>query len=141
MEIEEENGDLDSSEEYYVEAPKMLRLANYLIDLVGCVLLATLLIFYLDYLGFVSIHERANQNLLVFFIILFYYSFFESIFSRTPGKFITNTRVVMLNGYLPNLNTILLRTLCRMIPFEALSLLLSEVAWHDKFTSTRVVMI
>jgi hypothetical protein len=67
-----------------------------------------------------------------------YYCFFsEAIFRQTFGKILTGS-VVVSNG--PDLSTgrVLLRTLARLIPFDALSFLWSG-NWHDKTTQTSVV--
>ncbi len=73
-------------------------------------------------------------------IALFYYNVFEIFFARTVGKFITQTIVVNENGEKPNLETILVRTLCRLIPFELLSFLAMPArGWHDRISKTYVV--
>ena len=73
-------------------------------------------------------------------IALFYYNVFEIFFARTVGKFITQTIVVNENGEKPNLETILVRTLCRLIPFELLSFLVMPArGWHDCISKTYVV--
>ena len=73
-------------------------------------------------------------------IALFYYNVFEIFFARTVGKFITQTIVVNENGEKPNLETILVRTLCRLIPFELLSFLVMPArGWHDRISKTYVV--
>ncbi|MFM8914469.1 MAG: RDD family protein [Flammeovirgaceae bacterium] len=69
-----------------------------------------------------------------------YYVFCESVFGRTVGKLITGTKVVDQNGQLPSTGTIFLRTLARMVPFEAFSFLGDDArGWHDRWTNTYVV--
>ena len=73
-------------------------------------------------------------------IALFYYNVFEIFFARTVGKFITQTIVVDENGEKPNHETILVRSLCRLIPFEVLSFLgMPARGWHDRISKTYVV--
>ena len=73
-------------------------------------------------------------------IALVYYNVFEILFARTVGKFITQTIVVDENGEKPNHETILVRTLCRLIPFEILSFLVMPArGWHDRISKTYVV--
>lgn len=75
-----------------------------------------------------------------FSFAVFYYLFFESVFSRTIGKFITGSIVVNENGLKPSFGIICIRTLCRLIPFDALSFLgKSERIWHDSLSKTYVV--
>lgn len=71
----------------------------------------------------------------------FFYVFFESIWQRTPGKWITKTKVVKLDGTKPGPGRIFGRFLCRCIPFEALSFLFGEYpyGWHDRISKTMVV--
>jgi len=72
-----------------------------------------------------------------------YYVCFEAMLGRTPGKYVFGTRVVDERGLPPSFRQALLRTLCRYVPFEALSLLFSpdNVAWHDTWPKTRVVLV
>jgi uncharacterized RDD family membrane protein YckC len=73
-------------------------------------------------------------------IALFYYNVFEIFSARTVGKWITQTIVVDENGEKPNSETILVRSLCRLIPFNALSFLgISGRGWHDTISKTYVV--
>lgn len=73
-------------------------------------------------------------------IILFYYNIFEIFFSVTIGKLITNTLVVDRNGNRPTSDEILVRSICRLIPFEILSFLGAPgKGWHDAISKTYVV--
>ena len=64
----------------------------------------------------------------------------EATTSRTIGKYITNTIVVENNGEKPKLNTIALRSLCRLIPFDFISYLGTPCrGWHDSLSGTYVV--
>ena len=73
-------------------------------------------------------------------ISIAYYGLFETLALHTPGKFITNTRVVMRDGSKPGNTTILIRTLCRQIPLEALSFFfMPPMGFHDILSKTLVV--
>ena len=72
-------------------------------------------------------------------IVTAYYTVLEGFTGRTLGKFITRTYVVTAEGLKPGFLTILGRTLCRFIPFEALTFLFSSVGFHDRLSHTRVV--
>ena len=77
---------------------------------------------------------------IIIVISLFYYNFFEIFSARTVGKYITQTIVVDENGEKPNSETILVRSLCRLIPFNALSFLgVYGRGWHDTISKTYVV--
>ena len=69
---------------------------------------------------------------------LFYYTLTESMWGRSPAKFLTRTRVVDAQGDLPGWMEILGRSLCRVIPFDAFSFLFGK-DWHDRFSNTFVV--
>lgn len=73
---------------------------------------------------------------LVFFFI--YYPVSEILFGSTPAKFLTESRVINSKAESPNSSTIFLRTLCRNIPFDALSFF-AKRGWHDSLSETYVV--
>jgi uncharacterized RDD family membrane protein YckC len=81
-----------------------------------------------------------GQYTFVSAITLLYYNVFEALTARTLGKYITKTIVVDENGEKTNHETILIRTLCRLIPFNAFSFLgISGRGWHDTISKTYVV--
>ena len=78
-------------------------------------------------------------------MLFLYYFVFEAAFQRTPGKFITGTKVIMADGSKPDIGAIAKRTLIRFVPFEAFSMDTGKVPenkgtwWHDRWASIRVV--
>lgn len=72
-------------------------------------------------------------------ILFFYYLITEMYFSRTFGKYFTKTMVVKHDGSRPNMKSIIIRTLSRLIPFEPFSFLTAERGWHDTLSVTYVV--
>ncbi len=74
----------------------------------------------------------------------FYYTLLEGLFGFSIGKLITNTRVVDERGNGLSFGRAALRSLCRLIPFNALSLLMSDDdvrrGWHDTLSKTYVVV-
>ncbi len=79
---------------------------------------------------------------MIYFGILlypFYYILFEGIWQRTPGKFLTKTVVINEYAQRPDLITVVLRNLLRLIPFEPLSGFVKRM-WHDRLTGTYVVL-
>ncbi len=69
-----------------------------------------------------------------------YYFTFESLFGRTLGKMMTGSIVITEYGLKPDFMVIFKRTLCRFIPFDALSFLgESGRMWHDSLSRTYVV--
>ncbi|MES2484984.1 MAG: RDD family protein [Bacteroidota bacterium] len=81
-----------------------------------------------------------KYSMLQTLVAIVYYGLFESLTQRTPGKYITSTKVVLRDGKRPENGTILLRTICRQIPFEILSFLgRFGIGWHDTLSKTLVV--
>ena len=73
-------------------------------------------------------------------VLVVYFIVTESLFQRTVGKLITGTKVVMADGSKPGFGTIVLRTLCRLIPFEMFSFVGEDsYGWHDSLSKTYVV--
>lgn len=76
------------------------------------------------------------------FILLIYYLTIEGLTARSIGKYVTKTKVVTHEGLRPDFGTIFIRTLCRLIPFNALSFLGENgKGWHDSISKTYVVDI
>jgi len=85
-------------------------------------------------------HNRILQYTITTCIALLYYNICEVFTARTVGKLFTQTIVVDEHGEKPNHETILIRSLCRLIPFNALSFLgISGRGWHDTISKTYVV--
>lgn len=70
---------------------------------------------------------------------LLYYTICEKGFKgHTLGKLITGTRAIRDDGDELTLKDALLRTLCRLVPFEVLSAFGGR-PWHDTWTKTSVI--
>ncbi|MFL5810857.1 MAG: RDD family protein [Flavisolibacter sp.] len=86
--------------------------------------------------------DPLNTFLAVYSIIifndLFYYTICEKAFrGYTLGKLVTGTRAIRLDGKELSFKDALLRTLCRLVPLEALSGFWT--LWHDTWTKTTVI--
>lgn len=116
------------------------RLCNYMIDYVG------MLIFILGLSALVSLllNDRikdAVSGLLALLCMPIYYMFFEGIWQRTPGKWLTRTKVVTEAGNKPTFLNIVGRSFARIIPFEPFSFLGGPIGWHDSLSGTLVVPV
>jgi len=121
-------------------ASKGLRFANYVIDMVVYLVLLFALVFFLGLIGGLGLLGSSLWlNLIALFMNFTYYTAMESATGQTIGKMITGTIVVDANGDRPSTSTIMLRSLCRFIPFEAVSFLGEGTGWHDHLTKTMVV--
>lgn len=113
------------------------RLLNFIIDSIGSYIFMSILsvFFYSD--------DISSLGAFVILLISFpgYSLFSEWKWSKTPAKFITKTKVVMVDGSKLDLKHVLIRTLSRFIPFDWLSVLFYKdtVFWHDSIAKTRVV--
>jgi len=125
------------------EASVGQRLTNYLIDV---------LIYYaiLVILGIVAgmmspeVFLEEGEGELIWYLVAIitlvaYYTLTEGSSGKTLGKRITRTQVISEDGESISYKTALLRTLCRMVPLEPLSIFFGGGMWHDRWTRTKVV--
>lgn len=76
-----------------------------------------------------------------------YFTYFflsELLWSKSPAKFLSKTRVVNESGGEPTSSQVAIRSLVRLIPFEPLSFLFMRksgrlVGWHDRWSHTLVI--
>jgi uncharacterized RDD family membrane protein YckC len=122
-------------------APASLRLVNRLADV-----LVIIYVLYFDVIDNYWLRRSLRGTgtfelfLIEFAITLYYYLVLEGIFNTSIGKIITSTMVVDYDGRKPGFGQILGRTLCRYIPFDALSFLgKNSRGWHDSIPNTYVV--
>lgn len=123
-----------------VHASKGERLLHYIIDYTAEIALMVIIgmIFVPDWLA--SDSPLPSYLLAIIAHFAYYVTLEHSMNGKTLGKLITQTRVVTHEGYHPALSVILLRTLCRLVPFEPLSFLFNEPGgWHDMWSKTWVV--
>jgi uncharacterized RDD family membrane protein YckC len=113
-------------------ASKKIRLFNFVIDSI-----LFWILFILTGL-FIGDWIKSNFGFLIFFYFI-YHLFFELLFSRTPAKLITSTRVVDENDKKPNFKTLLIRNISRLIPFDAVSFAIFDIGWHDSISKTSVI--
>jgi uncharacterized RDD family membrane protein YckC len=88
-----------------------------------------------------------EENLLAGYSIamlnhLIYYSICEKAFKGyTLGKLITGTRAIRDDGEELTFKDAFLRSLSRLVPFEALSIWFGSGLWHDTWTKTKVIKV
>ena len=96
--------------------------------------------FYLEMILSKGVEYYLTLYLVAFFNYFIYYSFCEKVFSGyTLGKLVTGTRAVREDGSELTWKDAILRSLSRLVPFEALSIWISGALWHDTWTKTMVV--
>lgn len=120
-------------------ADKGARLANAIIDTI----LVALVISYSTLtliLLFPPIAEDAIfGDIWTVTVYFLYYFIFEYFVGKTPGKYLTKTRVVNLNGGRPSAKAVLIRTVLRIIPFDIISYLFGLTGLHDLMSKTLVI--
>ena len=89
--------------------------------------------------------RQTNTDLILYFYLmaiinyLIYYTFCEKLFrGYTLGKLVTGTRAIREDGQELTFSNAILRSLSRLVPFEAFSAFGGH-PWHDGWTNTRVI--
>ncbi len=72
-------------------------------------------------------------------VLFVYYSFFEMIWARTPGKWVSSSKVVDRNGNKPSVIQVIGRSLLRLIIIDFFFNAFWGKPLHDKLTKTEVV--
>ncbi|MDG5490815.1 RDD family protein [Psychroserpens sp. SPM9] len=136
-----------------VLASKGIRFANFIIDYIMQVIIGAAIGFAIGILSDMTGNYTVSDAILYsestlvdflfgYIVLLIYYTTIETLTGRSIGKFVTNTKVVIYDGSKPSFHEILVRSLCRMIPFEAFSFLGEDgKGWHDSISKTFVVDI
>jgi len=126
------------------------RFGNYIVDMIFIYIIIILLFIFFGLISSFFDSDEFMQWLdnmgdlefyLIFsLLVVIYFIFSETITSRSLSKYITGTIVVFEDGSKPDFGTITKRTLCRFIPFDALSFFTSDArGWHDSISDTYVV--
>lgn len=129
--------DQPSSAEGARDASNGARFVNLLVDSFAMFVVVAVADVLTDMMG----AAESDANFIGWAVMLAYYLGFEGVLSATPGKLLTRTRVVRLDGSKAGLLQIFARTACRFIPFEPISFLSNGGmrGWHDSLSRTRVV--
>lgn len=117
------------------------RVINCLVD--------TTLIFLLSYILFqvwkfyVFYYKYPYYPFWYFFtiVLVIYYLLFESLFARTPGKWLSYSKVVDKKGLKPKFLSIILRTFTRLIIIDCFFFPFMEKMLHDFTSNTEVVEV
>ncbi|MDO9375507.1 MAG: RDD family protein [Bacteroidota bacterium] len=132
----------------YIAASSGKRLANYLVDLVLFYLLLVIVLLLIELANpdfIVNYLNTPDSTILERILILVFYGLYmfsiEAIFKgKSPGKFITGTRAVSLDGEQLTFSQALQRGFSRAVPFNEFSALGRPTRpWHDKWSKTMVI--
>ncbi|MDR2122248.1 MAG: RDD family protein [Flavobacteriaceae bacterium] len=124
-------------------APKGLRLANYIIDLIAFYVFMFNIGIFLGITGNESLilifdNDIPSRLLGVILYAVFMLTIETAFRGKSIGKIITGTKVVTEYGGKPTISDYVARSFSRLVPFDQFSFL-GTVGWHDKWSSTRVV--
>ncbi len=138
---EEEKAQEKKQNNIFLPTTQGKRLLNCILDYIFLYILAYAFIHIMFFMDLFFLLEGMNDYLFGFIFGTIFYLTCELVWSKTPAKFITKTRVITENGEKPEFGTLLGRTLIRFIPFEAFSFLSSARprGWHDAWSKTIVV--
>ncbi len=85
--------------------------------------------------------NKLSDYLVVYAVYILYYTFSEGASrGRSVGKLITRTKAVREDESDISWTDALIRSLCRVIPFEPFSAF-GGYPWHDKWSHTKVIKI
>jgi len=133
----------DSVSPTWIRAPKRARFIHLIVDiLLGMFTCSSIVVILLGKYSRTIAQTIGEYNLGFLIVILsglIYYFILEAVLGTTPGKALTNSKVVSANDGKPKTRDILIRTVSRYIPFEPISHISQSNNWHDKLSGTQVV--
>jgi uncharacterized RDD family membrane protein YckC len=115
------------------------RVLNFLVD--------TLIVFVLAYFAFKGWnwyvlywgYEPYNFGWFFFGILFVYYFLFESLFSKTPGKWLSYSKVVNSEGRKANIGWIFIRSITRVVIIDLFFIPFLGKPLHDYLSRTILV--
>lgn len=130
---------IDQEEKTWNDSSKGKRFGGYIIDMIARMIITVVLSLMIPSL-FPDDDASYFEGLpLDYTIAILYYWLFEASTGQTLGKIILGMKIIKEDGSVPSSLNILGRSFCRLIPFDALSLLFGDRAWHDSIPEIRVV--
>ncbi|MDQ6814141.1 MAG: RDD family protein [Bacteroidota bacterium] len=115
------------------------RVINFLVDTILIALIAYGLYKWNSFYVYYWHHKFYPFYLFFYPMIFVYYTIFEAIFSRSPGKWLSITKVQNLKGQKPAFYLVLLRSLLRLTLIDMFFIPLFNRPLHDQLSKTRVV--
>ena len=131
-----------------VRASRTKRFLNALIDQIALYIIVTAFVFLwaltAEYNESLYLEDESQLDLMSYVIgwgtTLLFYTLMEGLLKgKTLGKYITRTRALDEHGELLTFSKAFIRSLCRFIPFDALTFLGEKSGLHDRLSKTMVV--
>lgn len=121
----------------------LVRFCNFLIDSFIIAIIIFIVVSVISrYSSAIQEYNAVFNRILGFLIYFLYYFLCEIAISSTLGKLITKTKIADKITFIkPSALKVFIRTLCRLIPFEALTIFFysDNLLWHDKISRTTVI--
>jgi uncharacterized RDD family membrane protein YckC len=117
------------------------RILNFLIDTLLIFLLAMIAFRTWNWYVFYWRFTPYNFGWFFFGSLFIYYTFFESIWQRTPGKWFSKSKVVNNAGKKPGILAIVLRSLARITLVDLFFSPFLGMPLHDYISKTRVIAV
>jgi uncharacterized RDD family membrane protein YckC len=116
------------------------RFLGFMIDYVAAMVFGTIMVAVLMLAFGEDLIDQIPESLIGIAGMATYYVLFEGLMARTLGKLVTRTRVVSADDRGLSFGRILVRTMARFVPFEALSFWFGDgTMWHDSWSRTAVM--
>lgn len=130
-----------SAKEKTNDVSVLSRFINFIVDSLAILIIDVVLVILLTPL-FTYVGQDLTRivfSICMIAVFFAYYMLFEIQYQRTPGKFITGTKVVNKFGNDPTTSDVLARTFLRLIPFDNISFLFPDKGFHDWLSDTKVI--
>jgi uncharacterized RDD family membrane protein YckC len=115
------------------------RVINFVVDTILIALIAYALYKWNNFYVYYWQHKFYPFYLFFYPMVFVYYTFFETIAGRSPGKWLSITRVRNLKGERPAFYQVLLRSLLRLTFIDMFFIIIFDRPLHDQLSKTRVV--
>jgi uncharacterized RDD family membrane protein YckC len=115
------------------------RVINFVVDTILIALIAYALYKWNNFYVYYWQHKFYPFYLFFYPMVFVYYTIFETIAGRSPGKWLSITRVRNLKGERPAFYQVLLRSLLRLTFIDMFFIIIFDRPLHDQLSKTRVV--
>ena len=115
------------------------RVINFLVDTIIIALIAYGLYKWNNFYVYYWQHKFYPFWMFFYSTVFVYYTIFEALSGRSPGKWLSITKVQNLKGLKPSFYQVLLRSLLRITLIDMFFIPLFDRPLHDQLSKTRVV--
>ncbi len=117
------------------------RIFNFLIDTIIVLVIAYIIFKIRNWYVYYYRVKYYHFGYFFFPVLFLYYTFFESVFARTPGKWMSYTKVVNQKNSKPSFVQVLIRSLVRLTIIDMFFIPFLDKTLHDYVSKTEVVEV